>query len=90
LSLIQKWLTLKNEKKVIDLPGYGVVDCTRCHKYLRTGFVLSLMAHLSKEHNMHEDEAIRVGTHMLDLIREAKIKLRESRDEHNPISVTNS
>jgi hypothetical protein len=52
------------------------VDCSQCHKFLRTGFALSLIGHLEQHHDMHEDDAIRVGTHMLDLLHEAKLKRR--------------
>lgn len=80
LSLIRSWLYQK-EPQAVDLPGHGVVNCDRCHKYLRTGFALSLMAHLEKDHLMHEDLAIDTATHMLDLLRTARTKLREEKDK---------
>lgn len=80
LSLIRSWLTPK-VLQVIDLPGHGVIDCMRCHKFLRTGFALSLMTHLEQDHKMHEDLATSTAIHMLDLLRIAKIKQREERNE---------
>ncbi len=76
LSLIRKWLA-PEQKKPIDLQGYGVVDCNRCHKYLRTGFTLSLMSHLSREHKMHEDLAISTATHMLELLQAEKSRMKQ-------------
>jgi hypothetical protein len=80
LSLIRKWLNSGSKPAALDLPGYGVIDCNRCHKYLRTGFALSLMSHLEQEHKMKEDLAISTATHMLDLLLETKTKLREERE----------
>lgn len=80
LSLIRSWFIPK-APKVLDLPGHGVVDCGRCHKYLRTGFALSLMTHLEQEHKMHEDLAIHTATHMLDLMLAHRTKSREQRNE---------
>lgn len=62
----------------IDFPD-GVASCVSCHKYLRAGFALSLMAHLSREHQMHEDLAINTAERMLDLLSAAKTKAREQR-----------
>lgn len=56
----------------IDLPGYGVIDCTYCHRCLRTGFVLRLIAHLGMKHKMNEDLAIHTAVHMLDLLHKQK------------------
>ena len=77
LSLIRKWLSPGSKPQALDLPGYGVVDCNRCHKYLRTGFALSLMSHLEREHKMHGDLAVSTAEHMLDLLAEAKAEARE-------------
>jgi hypothetical protein len=76
LSLIRKWL-VQDQPKSIDLHGYGVIDCVLCHKYLRTGFALSLMTHLSQGHKMHEDLAISTATHMLELMQAEKSKIRQ-------------
>jgi hypothetical protein len=59
----------KQSPQPIDLPGYGIVKCTRCHSHLRTGFALSLMGHLSTEHKMGENEAIYTAVHMLELLQ---------------------
>lgn len=76
LSLIRKWLA-PAPQTAIDLQGYGVVDCSLCHKYLRTGFALSLMSHLSRSHDMHEDVAISTATHMLELMQVERSKMRQ-------------
>jgi hypothetical protein len=77
LSLIRKWLSPGNKPQALDLPGYGVVDCSRCHKYLRTGFALSLMSHLEREHKMHGDLAVSTAEHMLDLLLAYKAECRD-------------
>lgn len=78
LSMLHRWaFGPKVPIAPIDLPGYGVIECKQCHLYLRTGFALSLIGHLERYHQMGENEAIEVGTHMLDLLYAAKLKRRQ-------------
>lgn len=77
LSRLRRCIFRRKPQKVIDLPVYGVIECRDCHQYLRTGFALSLIGHLKKHHKMVDNDAIEVGTHMLDLFYAAKIKMRQ-------------
>jgi hypothetical protein len=75
ISLIHRWIFgPKSTPMPIDLPGYGIVECTQCHKYLRHKFALSLMSRLEKDHQMHEDAAIDTAVHMLELLAKEKRK----------------
>jgi hypothetical protein len=77
LSMVHRWMFgPKAQPAHIDLPGYGVIECKDCHQFLRTGFALSLIGHLAKQHQMKENKAIEVGTHMLDLFYSARLKRR--------------
>jgi hypothetical protein len=74
ISMIHRWVFgVKPIMVPIDLPGHGVVNCPRCHTYLRTGFALSLMGHLERDHQMQEDVAIDTATRMLDLLYKARL-----------------
>lgn len=78
LSLLHRWaFGPKIPYTPIDLPGYGIIDCKDCHRFLKTGFALSLIGHLEKHHQMGEDKAIEVGTRMLDLLYAAKLRRRQ-------------
>lgn len=78
LSMVHRWIFGPKVQPVqIELPEYGVIDCKDCHKYLGTGFALSLIGHLAKQHQMKENKAIEVGTHMLDLFYHARLKRRQ-------------
>jgi hypothetical protein len=52
----------------LDLSIYGVADCSDCHKCLRNRFVLKLMAHLTEDHKMTENESIHVAVKMIDRV----------------------
>lgn len=52
----------------IDLEQYGIPECKQCHTHLRTGFVLSLMAHLTTGHGFHEDKSIETAIRMVNLV----------------------
>ena len=65
--------------KYIHLPDHGIPECNRCHVFLKTGFALSLMGHLSQDHKMHEDAAIDTAIRMLDLVRLARRKINDSK-----------
>jgi len=81
LSMVHRWMFGPKAQPVqIDLPGYGIIECKDCHQFLRTGFALSLIGHLAKQHQMKENKAIEVGTHMIDLFYTAKLKLRRERE----------
>jgi hypothetical protein len=81
ISLIHRWVFgTRQLHHPIDLPGYGIIECTRCHAYLRAGFVISLMTHLEREHKMHEDEAIETAIHMSDLLYKMRIARRAAKE----------
>jgi hypothetical protein len=69
ISLIRRWLFgPRTLIRPIDLKPYGVADCRDCHKYLRSRFVLKLMAHLTEDHKMTENESIHVAVNMIDRV----------------------
>lgn len=63
--------------KYIHLPDHGIPECSWCHAFLRTGFALSLMGHLSQDHKMHEDAAIDTAIRMLDLVRMERKRIHD-------------
>jgi hypothetical protein len=60
--------------KKVDLSYFGVTNCLKCHSHLKSGFVLSLMGHLSAEHKMGEDQAIDAAIHMISLVKRPRDK----------------
>jgi hypothetical protein len=68
ISLLHRWIFGAQNQAVIDLPGYGIIDCQRCHKFLRNSYALSLMTHLERDHEMHEDIAHDTAVRMLDIL----------------------
>lgn len=74
ISLINRWIfgPQVQTSKVVDLSSYGIPECVKCHDFLRSHMILGLMAHLSKDHQMHEDKSIDAASHMMNLVLKAK------------------